>query len=316
MIGGAKTVAGYLNDLPGKIKPALTKLSALCKEVLQGYQKSMASSAVGYCFIMIISCSPKTPQGTGAVMNGQDTGKASLIRVLCYNIHHANPPSRPDFIDIAAVANVIKQQVPDLVALQEVDVYTTRSGKALHQAEELGRLTGMKAYFAKAIDYGGGEYGVAILSKHPIETPQNYALPTAAGTGGELRTLATAVIILPSGKKILFASTHLDAQKNDTNRILQSKKVVEILEKESLPVILAGDFNAVASTPVIANFDSHFTRTCTTNCDFTIPEINPDRTIDYIVYAPKRKFRVVQNRVIAESYASDHRPVMAILELQ
>ena len=195
-------------------------------------------------------------------------------------------------------------------------MYTTRSGKSLHQAEELGRLTGMKAFFAKAIDYGGGEYGVAILSKFPIENTNNHPLPTAAGTGGEPRTLATAVVNLPEGKKFLFASTHLDAQSADTNRVLQSQKIVDILKKEELPVILAGDFNAVPATRVIRTFDEHFKRSRITGCEYTIPVINPNRTIDYIIYAPSNKFKVVEHKVISETYASDHRPVFAVLEIQ
>ena len=122
------------------------------------------------------------------------------ITVLCYNIHHANPPSRPNLIDIHAIATVIKQQQPDVVALQEVDVYTTRSGKTLHQADELARLTGMKAYFAKAIDYAGGAYGVAILSKFPMENWKNTPLPTDDATKGEHRTLVSVTLLLP-GKK-------------------------------------------------------------------------------------------------------------------
>src|SRR5687767_5509044 len=168
-------------------------------------------------------CAKKTVQGT-SVPNPENNDAAG-IRVLCYNIHHANPPSKPNLIDMAAIAHVIKQQEPHLVALQEVDVRTERSGKTLHQAEELGRLTGMTAYFAKAIDYGGGEYGVAILSKYPMEQMSINPLPTAEGTNGERRTLATAVITVPGGKKLLFAVTHLDAQRNDTNRLLQQTKI-------------------------------------------------------------------------------------------
>ena len=272
----------------------------------------LCSFILGSCLLVI--CSAKKPiQGIDKPVVGQ---ARPGIRVLCYNIHHANPPSRPDFIDIVAIANVIKQEQPDLVALQEVDVYTTRSGKALHQAEELGRLTDMKVYFAKAINYGGGEYGVAILSKFPMEAMKNNPLPTSAGTGGEPRTLASAVITLPSGKKIVFASTHLDAQRSDTNRVLQAQKIVDILKQETLPVILAGDFNAVPSTNTMDIIDGYFTRACLTNCGYTIPVVNPTKTIDFIVYSPKEKFKVTQQKVVAEVYASDHRPVMAVLELQ
>ncbi|MDQ3278932.1 MAG: endonuclease/exonuclease/phosphatase family protein, partial [Bacteroidota bacterium] len=193
-------------------------------------------------------------------------GSGFDLKVLCYNIHHANPPSRTNVIDMEAIANVIRKEQPHLVALQEVDVHTERSGKGLHQAEELARLTGMKAYFAKAIDYGGGEYGVAILSRLPMEDMKNTPLPTAAETGGEPRTLATAVISLPTGKKILFASTHLDAQSDNTNRQLQVNKIVEVLRGAQYGVIVAGDFNAAPGSPIINTLDGYFTRTCITTC--------------------------------------------------
>src|SRR5690606_7643924 len=86
------------------------------------------------------------------------------VRVMSYNIHHAAPPSKPGVIDLDAIAAVIHAQQPDLVALQEVDVFTGRSGP-FNQAEELGKRTGMSAHFFKAIDHDGGEYGLAILSK-------------------------------------------------------------------------------------------------------------------------------------------------------
>src|SRR5690554_4405995 len=82
------------------------------------------------------------------------------LKVLSYNIHHANPPSKPDFIDLPAIAKVINESDADLVALQEVDVNTIRSGKGINQTEELGRLTNRHYFFVKGIDYQGGEYGI------------------------------------------------------------------------------------------------------------------------------------------------------------
>jgi endonuclease/exonuclease/phosphatase family metal-dependent hydrolase len=262
------------------------------------------------CILLGAGCAKKTQPAGGNDLAGTGTP----IRILCYNIHHANPPSRPNFIDMEAIAKVINEQRPHLVALQEVDVYTGRSGKNLHQAEELARLTGMKAFFARAINYDGGEYGVAILSKFPMEEMSNHPLPTAAGTGGEPRTLAKAVITLPGGKKMVFASTHLDAQKKDTNRLLQIREITRLLKEVTLPVVLAGDLNAEPGTAVINHLDAHLTRSCLKNCGFTIPQINPNRTIDFIAYAPKKSFRVLEHRVIAESYASDHLPLLVVLQ--
>ena len=265
-----------------------------------------------YCLLnLALSCSPKVQPNSA---NGSAAGEGTTLKILCYNIHHANPPSRPGIIDLEAIARVIRQQAPDLVALQEVDVYTNRSGKNSNQAADLAKLSGMPYYyFAKAIDYDGGEYGVAILSRFRMETLKNTPLPTAEGTGGEHRTLATAVISLPKGKKIVFACTHLDAQKSDTNRLLQIDKITEILQQEKLPVVIAGDFNAIPSTPVIDKLDQYFTRSCRVDCGHTIPVINPNKTIDFIAYKPAGGFTVTEHKVIDEQYASDHLAVRVVL---
>lgn len=263
---------------------------------------------------LFFGCSRKTIPNSES--SKSSNAKRSVISVLSYNIHHANPPSKPGVIDVNAVANVINRQNIDVVALQEVDVNTSRSGVSLNEAEEIARLTGMTAFFAKAIDYAGGAYGVAILSKFPMENQKNTPLPTEEATKGEHRTLATATIVLPGDKKFVFACTHLDAQHEDVNRQLQIKKLLEVLKEEKLPIVIAGDFNALPNSDVIKQLDSYFTRSCISNCPFTIPETSPNRTIDYIAFAPATKFAVVSHTVVDESYASDHRPVKALLQIK
>jgi endonuclease/exonuclease/phosphatase family metal-dependent hydrolase len=259
---------------------------------------------------IIISCQHKLLSPNKAAAEG---GNHNQLKVMSYNIHHANPPSKPGLIDVQAIAEVIKKQNPDIVALQEIDVHTNRSGKELNEAELLAEKTGMSYVFAKAIDYDGGEYGIAILSKYPMEDFRKIELPSIAATKAEPRVLATALIKLPGGKMIRFACTHLDAQRNDTNRVLQIQKIVDVLKQEQLPIILAGDLNAVSGSKAIEHLDKYFTRTCIENCGFTIPEISPTKTIDFIAFTPER-FDVVTHEVIEESYASDHRPVVAVLK--
>jgi endonuclease/exonuclease/phosphatase family metal-dependent hydrolase len=198
--------------------------------------------------------------------------------------------------------------------LQEVDVHTKRSGISLNEAGKLAELTEMHSYFAKAIDYDGGEYGIAILSRYEMENLRNIPLPTDDFTKGEHRTLALATMVLPGQKKFVFACTHLDSQRADTNRQLQIRKIVEVLRQERLPVVIAGDFNALPESDVIQQLDHWFTRSCVTNCPYTIPETNPNRTIDYIAYSPAKRFTVQSHIVVDESYASDHRPVKAVLQ--
>ena len=257
--------------------------------------------------MLLLSCSEKVYR--------TDSSTVSTLKVMSYNIHHGNPPSIPGKIDLDAIAKTIADQKPDLVALQEVDVNTQRSGK-INEASILAMKLGMKGlFFAKAIDHDGGEYGVAILSKYPISENQIHRLPTKEGTKGEPRVLATVQVNLPGGKKIRFASTHLDAQQSDTNRLLQIVEINKIAQQEQLPFIIAGDLNATPESAVIKQFDEQFTRTCQ-NCAFTIPVINPTKTIDFIAYRKASAFEVVSHKVVPERYASDHLPIVSVLKMK
>lgn len=235
------------------------------------------------------------------------------IKIMSYNIHHANPPSKPGLIDIEAIANTIAKENPDLVALQEVDVNTKRSGYT-NQAKALAEKLKMEVFFAKAIDHDGGDYGVAVLSKFKIIDTATFRLPSVQSLKGEPRILALATILLPNGKKLSFGSTHLDSQKAETNRLMQAKELAAIAEKQSLPFIMAGDWNAKPASETMKTLDEAFTRTCQ-DCEFTIPVINPKSAIDFISYSKSSPFNTLSHKVIPERYASDHLPIVAVLSL-
>lgn len=260
------------------------------------------------CVATFYACSPKANPGTSKAERAPGS-----IKFMSYNVHHCNPPSKPGFIDVAAIAGVIKREAPDVVALQEIDVNTARSGK-INEIAELSKKTGYHAFhFSKAIDHDGGDYGTAILSKYPLSDAETHKLPTDPATGGEPRVLGLATVTLPGNKKIRIANVHLDF-KGNTNGKLQMTEVNRILSGEKLPVIIGGDFNAVEGSVTINLLDNAFTRTCK-NCPFTIPVIKPNKTIDFIAYKPASAFSVINHRVIAETYASDHLPVLAELKL-
>ncbi len=137
------------------------------------------------------------------------------LRVLTYNILHG--AGLDGKLDLARTAEVIKRVNPDLVALQEVDKGTQRSGR-VDEAAELGRLTGMHAVFGKAMDFNGGQYGEAILSRYPFESTNLHALPQIKGR--EPRG-ALDVQIKVEGQPLRFISTHWDHLDDDSNRIPQ-----------------------------------------------------------------------------------------------
>ena len=247
---------------------------------------------------------------TGCVQ-GQQTNQAPIrFTVLTYNIHHGNPPSKPDTIDIEAIAQVILAVQPDVVALQEVDVHTERSGRDLSQAEALATLTGMYVYFKETMPYQGGSYGLAILSKFPILATQGYDLPTLEGIDAEPRSLAVVTVQLPNQQKLKFGCTHLD-HSHAANNLLQAREITNLYGDETMPVIIAGDFNAEPQSETIAHLDEYFTRTCQDTCGGTIPVHMPLKEIDFIMYKPGALLKVLHHEVIQETYASDHLPVGA-----
>lgn len=238
---------------------------------------------------------------------------STVLTVMTYNVHHCNPPSKPGLIDIDAIVNTIKGNNPDIVALQEIDVNTKRSGN-MNEAKLLAKKLGLTYVFAKAIDYDGGEYGIAILSKFSLADFQLFHLPADSMTKGEPRILATVTIKMPSGQTFRFGNTHLDAQKGSVNREMQINEILRIARKEALPFVIAGDFNAIPGSKIIDELDKYFNRTCK-QCEPTIPAVNPVETIDFIAYANSKQFEVVSHKVLQDSYSSDHLPVLAVLKL-
>ena len=78
--------------------------------------------------------------------------KGRIIRIMTYNIYGARATSPANAADLDALAEVIRRQDPDFVTLNEVDVFTTRTGKDVHQARDLAAKLGMEWHFSKAID--------------------------------------------------------------------------------------------------------------------------------------------------------------------
>lgn len=250
----------------------------------------------------------------GQYVQAVDT--AIELDVMTYNIRIASPPSLGwGHTDLHAVADVINRERPDLVALQEVDAYTERSGKASHQAKELAAMTGMYWHFAKAVDRNGGDYGVAVLSRFPIASAQSFRLPVHKGSDGEIRGCALITVLI-GGQKVGFMSAHLDHQ-SDRDRQLQVRAINRILKKyKKLPVIFGADLNMEHRNPVMRMLEPQISFLCD-SCALTFPSDTPRVTLDYLMLnkAAMEHFEKISYRVVAETYASDHRPVVSRLRL-
>lgn len=234
------------------------------------------------------------------------------IRVLSYNIHHGEGTDGK--IDLERIAKVIRSAEPDLVALQEVDRGVRRTAGA-DQPKELARLAEMKVIFERNITYQGGDYGNAVLSRLPVKRHKNHALPSHYK--GEQRGVLEVELELPDEKSpLLFLATHLDYRPDDKERLASAKKIEELLaDRPDTPAILAGDLNATPDSEVLKLFAKTWQVPKTTEKTLTYPSQDPKKHIDYVLFRPANRWKVIEVRVLEETVASDHRPILIVLEL-
>ena len=240
-----------------------------------------------------------------------DEGNERIIKVLSFNILHG-ATTRGDF-DLDAIAKVIIDTDPDLVALQEVDFKTTRVN-GLDLATELGWRTKMAPLFGRAMDFRGGEYGEGILSRYSFVKSRNILLPHSPGS--EPRAALEIITVLPSGDTITFIGTHLDHLKDEKDRIAQVEKINEVFRDNRYPTLLAGDLNATPRSVPIKILEKHWTPSYEKkNPQPTFPSDNPRVKIDYVMFLPKERWKVLETKVIRDSIASDHCAYFVTLEL-
>jgi endonuclease/exonuclease/phosphatase family metal-dependent hydrolase len=232
------------------------------------------------------------------------------LRVLTYNLHHGEGIDKK--LDLERIAAVIKAQQPDLVALQEVDVKTRRTG-GVDQAARYGELTGLKAVFGKTMDYDGGGYGNAVLSRFPVVSSKTHPLPVTAGH--EPRAVLEVRVLPAGGPEVVFLATHLDHTRDGTERERQVARIQELFAESTAPTILAGDLNAPPDSPPLRTLLGSWADATAGRGLRTIPVDRPQRQIDHVLFRPAGRFKTIEAKAIDEKVASDHLPVLAVLEL-
>ena len=227
------------------------------------------------------------------------------LKLLTYNIKHGR--GMDGEVNLTRIAKVIRSLSPDLVALQEIDLNCTRSG-SVDLTAELGAMLGMEGRFGKFMNFQGGEYGMAVLSKFPIIDHQVHKLPR----GAEPRcALEISVNAGARFGEIRFVGIHNDWTRENL-RVAQSKALIDRLEKRKGAVILAGDFNAVRDSQSIGLFlESGFQILAEAKIN-TFPSNYPKVEIDFIM-SRGIKYKRFYHSVIDQKIASDHRPVFVEL---
>lgn len=162
-----------------------------------------------------------------------------ILKIITFNVAHGK--GIDGIVDLQRQAEVIKNYNPDIVFLQEVDMYTKRAGDR-NQIREFSKAVGL--YYCSMesnITLEEGYYGDGIISRFPISFSTNYLMPLT-DINHEQRGILCNRISFGTIKINLF-SVHLSTYQDE--RVLAAKEINRIIRKidPSELIIMGGDFN-------------------------------------------------------------------------
>lgn len=225
------------------------------------------------------------------------------LRVMTMNIKECG---QYDGYKTSGFAECIRTYNPDVIALQEVDYFTTRNG-GKDWLTELAQSLGMQPYYGKSFDYQGGAFGVALLSKYPFYMART-VVSTPAGAR-EPRACAWIYVSLPDGQTVRVASAHL-AVESVQMQIQNLADIHSVLFlDDTTPSLIMGDFNASPDSNTL-DYARLRWQDIGAGTGFTIPSSGPTTRIDYIMGYPK-KWSQTSYQIVAYPNLSDHCFVVA-----
>jgi endonuclease/exonuclease/phosphatase family metal-dependent hydrolase len=158
-------------------------------------------------------------------------------------------------VDLDLTLVTLRRLDADLVAVQEVDRDQPRSHRA-DQARQLGEALGMEWRYAPALlgtpgssegwrapapgdaDPGGTAYGVALLSRLPLEETETVLLPQS---GRDEPRVALIAGLADGGPRLTVAGTHLSFVAGPN--LAQLRALQDHLDERGGPRLLLGDLN-------------------------------------------------------------------------
>jgi endonuclease/exonuclease/phosphatase family metal-dependent hydrolase len=233
------------------------------------------------------------------------------LRVVTYNAHGCIGIDGTRSVE--RVADVLRACDADVIGLQEIDVGRARSG-GMDQAEAIAVRLGMNHLFGAALDDGRGQYGNAVLSRHPIEHVRTEKLPTWRAIS-EPRCFVHARVDAPDLELDVLV-THFGL--GPIERMGQAKRVAAELRRAPRCTVLLGDLNcgrgSIAYQRVRAVLRDAQHAADPKRVAATYPSWRPVLRIDHVFVASG--LEVLASEVTAWGLAreaSDHLPVVVTL---
>ncbi|MEU1123316.1 endonuclease/exonuclease/phosphatase family protein [Streptomyces sp. NPDC005899] len=274
---------------------------------------------VGFLIAAGLSASALAPP---AAATGREP--AVRLRVATYNIHAGS--GADNVFDLDRQADGLRALDADVIGLQEVDVHWGARSEWRDLAGELAGRLHMRVSFAPiysldppAPGQPRREYGVALLSRYPIVSTENHDI-TRLSTQDPNPVPAPGpgfaeVVLRVKGLPLHVYVTHLDYRPDPAVRAAQVADTRRIMGEDRGRKILLGDLNAEPDAPELAPLWEELE-----DADPgapTFPALDPVKRIDYVAVSKAGSGAVrVRDAAVAGTLASDHRPVIADLELR
>ncbi|MCX4549425.1 endonuclease/exonuclease/phosphatase family protein [Streptomyces sp. NBC_01387] len=243
----------------------------------------------------------------------QAHGRDVPLRVASYNIHAG--AGMDNVFDLDRQEAAMRALHADVIGLEEVDVRWGARSEWRDLAGELAKRLGMHVSFAPIYSIDGREFGVAVLSRYRILHAENHEI-TRLSTQDPNPVPAPApgfgeVELRVKGVPLHVYVTHLDYRADPSVRVTQVAETRRIMAQQHGRKILLGDFNATPDAPELAPLWREL-RDVEPGAP-TFPAQNPVQRIDYVAVSPGVGVRGAQ---VADTLASDHRPIVAELSLK
>jgi endonuclease/exonuclease/phosphatase family metal-dependent hydrolase len=207
------------------------------------------------------------------------------------------------------ITRFIKSVDPDIVGLIEIDTGSIRS-RNVNQAEKIAADLGMNTSYETK--YGNKSFNTLL----PIVRKQGNAFMAAARVHGEkfhyFDTGIKRLIIELEMKEFAIFLVHLSLKYR--HRHLQLRRLYDLVEETTKPVIVAGDFNTFWGENEIYLFKKAAGLTSANEHGIsTYPSRSPRKELDFILYQEGIE---MTNFEVPEVRHSDHLPLVCDFEVR
>lgn len=230
------------------------------------------------------------------------------LRIMTYNIHSGRDAFGT--LDLPRIENAIRNLNPDICALNEVRMHTEDIGDC-EQARELGERLGMNWAFAPAMPYRGGEYGIGMLSRFPIQKTEYFPVPEVPVERRENRYEPRVLLrceILAGRPMAVYTSHYGLSDEEQKNAV---RLTLDHVQAERIPVAFMGDLNMTPENPLIREISTVLRDSAEGTRFPTFHALDPTIKIDYVYYSPEFK---VLDTCAPFTAASDHFPLVTDVE--